>query len=43
MSKEISKYSLIKVEDLIFTIRGVQVMFDRDLAEMYHVETRVLN
>ena len=27
----------------IFTIRGVQVMLDRDLAELYGVETRVLN
>jgi hypothetical protein len=43
MSKEIQKYSLIKVEDFIFTIRGVQVMIDRDLAEMYQVETRILN
>jgi phage regulator Rha-like protein len=43
MSKEIQKYNLIKVEDLIFTIRGVQVMLDRDLAEIYQVETRILN
>ncbi|MBR4787841.1 MAG: ORF6N domain-containing protein [Bacteroidales bacterium] len=28
---------------MIFTIRGVQVMFDRDLAQLYGVETRVLN
>jgi hypothetical protein len=28
---------------LIFTIRGVQVMIDRDLANMYKVETKVLN
>ena len=27
----------------IFTVRGVQVMFDRDLAVLYGVETRVLN
>lgn len=31
------------IESKIFTIRGVQVMLDRDLAEMYQVETRVLN
>lgn len=43
MNKELNKYNLIEVEDLIFTIRGVQVMLDRDLAEMYDVETRVLN
>ena len=27
----------------IYTIRGLQVMLDRDLAELYGVETRVLN
>lgn len=31
------------IENRIFTIRGVQVMLDRDLAEMYQVETKVLN
>ena len=37
---------LIKIEtikDRIFTIRSKQVMIDRDLAELYGVETRVLN
>lgn len=28
---------------MIITIRGVQVMIDRDLAMLYGVETRVLN
>lgn len=32
-----------QIENLIFTIRGMQVMIDRDLAEMYQVETKVLN
>lgn len=32
-----------QIENMIFTIRGVQVMFDRDLAQLYGVETRVLN
>ncbi len=27
----------------IYLIRGKKVMFDRDLAELYGVETRVLN
>jgi hypothetical protein len=27
---------------LIYTVRGVQVMLDRDLAQLYHVETRAL-
>lgn len=31
------------IEKRIFTIRSLQVMIDRDLAEMYQVETRVLN
>jgi hypothetical protein len=31
------------IESKIFTICGVQVMLDRDLAEMYQVDTRVLN
>ena len=30
------------IESRIFTIRGLQVMLDRDLAELYGVETRVL-
>jgi len=37
---------IIKTEDIqdrIFRIRSVQVMIDRDLAEMYQVETKVLN
>ena len=41
MSKEI-----IKIDDIqsrIFTIRGMQVMLDRDLASLYGVETKVLN
>jgi hypothetical protein len=31
------------IQSMIFTIRGVQVMIDRDLATVYDVETRVLN
>ena len=31
------------IQKKIFTIRGKQVMIDRDLAEMYGVETRVFN
>lgn len=33
----------IAIKDKIFTIRGVQVMVDRDLAELYGVETRRIN
>jgi hypothetical protein len=42
MSKELS-LSQKQIENQIFTIRGLQVMIDRDLAEMYQVETKVLN
>ena len=32
-----------KIEDMVYTIRGIQVMLDRDLAEIYGVETKRLN
>lgn len=32
-----------EIENRIFTIRSMQVMIDKDLAEMYGVETKVLN
>ena len=42
--------TIIKKEDLltyiqskIYVIRGQKVMLDRDLAELYEVETRTLN
>ncbi len=31
------------IQNKIFTIRGQRVMIDRDLAEIYGVETRILN
>ena len=31
-----------KIENLIYEIRGKQVMVDRDLARLYQVETKVL-
>ena len=34
--------SLMPVENLIYVIRGQQVMLDRDLAKLYGVETKVL-
>ncbi|MDR2728224.1 MAG: ORF6N domain-containing protein [Chitinispirillales bacterium] len=42
MNKELA-VSQTQIENRIFTIRGVQVMLDRDLAEMYGVETKRLN
>ena len=35
--------ALNKIQNRILTIRGFQVMIDRDLAELYQVETKVLN
>lgn len=32
-----------EIQNKIYTIRGIQVMIDRDLATLYNVETRVLN
>ena len=40
--KDIITLTADKIESRIFTIRGLQVMLDRDLAELYGVETRVL-
>jgi hypothetical protein len=34
---------LDQIQNKIYVIRGVQVMLDSDLAELYGVETRVLN
>jgi hypothetical protein len=42
MNKELI-ISQAQIEKRIFTIRGLQVMIDRDLAEIYQVETKVLN
>lgn len=39
----ISDFYSYEVEDLIFTIRNKQVMIDYHLAELYGVETKVLN
>ena len=38
-----NEISILQIEKKIFVIRGVQVMIDRDIAELYGVETRVLN
>ena len=42
MSKEIA-ISQKQIESRILSIRGNQVMIDRDLAEMYQVEVKRLN
>lgn len=33
----------IKIEDMIYEVRGVQVMLSSDVAKLYQVETKVLN
>ena len=38
-----SDVSLSKIESMIYVIRGQKVMFDSDIAELYGVETKVLN
>ena len=35
--------SQIQIENLIFTVRGIQVMVDYHLAELYKVETKRIN
>jgi len=35
--------SQTQIENRIFTVRGVQIMIDRDLAELYGVEVKRLN
>ena len=39
--KDIILNDKIKIEDMIYEIRGKQVILDRDLAKLYHTETRV--
>ncbi|OQA94535.1 MAG: ORF6N domain protein [Bacteroidetes bacterium ADurb.Bin217] len=43
MTDNVSIIPLKEIENRIYTIRGVQVMLDNHLAEMYGVETKVLN
>ena len=40
---EIIELENIKVEDMIYEIRGVQVMLDSDLGKLYQVETKRIN
>ena len=42
-SKRSSLISIEKIERAIYFIRGEKVMLDRDLAELYGVETKMLN
>lgn len=40
---KITVFDTDKIQNLIYTIRGLQVMLDSDLAELYDVETKVFN
>ncbi len=42
MDEKMIKISIERIERAIFLIRGQKVMLDRDLAELYGVETKVL-
>jgi hypothetical protein len=43
MAKSVSLIPATRTEQTILSIRGHNVMLDRDLAEMYAVPTKVLN
>ncbi len=43
IEKEVKLVKLGDIQNRIYSIRGLQVMIDRDLAELYGVETRRLN
>ena len=42
MSNEVSIIASNEIQSRIFTTRGLQVILDRDLSELYQVETRAL-
>jgi hypothetical protein len=41
-NQQLTQIDIQTIQDKIYTIRGVQVMLDRDLALLYQVETRAL-
>ena len=41
MNTEISAFA--KIENMIYEVRGKQVMLDSDLAKLYHTETKRIN
>lgn len=43
MNNELLTQNDDNIKNLIYTIRDKQVMLDSDLAELYNVETRILN
>jgi len=43
MNEKMIKISIERIEQAIFLIRGQKVMLDADLAQLYGVETKILN
>ena len=43
MSTDILLNENINIEDMIYEIRGKQVMLDSEIAKLYHVETKRIN
>jgi len=41
--KQVTIIDNVNIEDKIITLRGIQVILDRDLATLYQVETKVFN
>ena len=39
---EVIEKENIKIKNMIYEIRGMQVILDRDISKLYNVETRVL-
>ena len=43
MDEKMIKISIERIEQAIFLIRGQKVLLDADLAQLYGVETKILN
>ena len=43
MNEKMIKISVERIEQAIFLIRGQKVLLDADLAQLYGVETKILN
>ena len=43
MNEELNLTTTEEIQNLIYTIRGKNVMIDSDVANLYHTETRAIN
>ena len=43
MNEELNLTTTEEIQNLIYTIRGKQVMLDSDVARLYHYKTKALN